>query len=147
LSEKKYCINIENPSGQLPLINSNEINTTTLTVADPNVKVSTKFETSQGSIRIGSSNNTRFGSTDNVLIFSNTVDSNKNFAIGTLNGSEDLILGSDNTERLRIKGNGAIILTGLPNSRSKCYWSDMERCWCFKNISVNLYAIFILIKV
>lgn len=77
-----------------------------LKVLNPNDKKSSQFQTSQGTIFIGASNNTRFGDVSYNLIFSTGGSDNNGLAIGTLSDTEPLILGVDNTEVIRITDNG-----------------------------------------
>jgi len=75
-------------------------------VLNPNDKNSSQFQTSQGTIFIGASNNTRFGDVSYNLIFSTGGSDNNGLAIGTLSNTEPLIFGVDNTEVIRIIDNG-----------------------------------------
>ena len=77
-----------------------------LKVLYPNDKKSSQFQTSQGTIFIGASNNTRFGDVSYNLIFSTGGSDNNGLAIGTLSDTEPLIFGVDNTEVIRITDNG-----------------------------------------
>ena len=77
-----------------------------LKVLNPNDKNFSQFQTSQGSIYIGASNNTRFGDVSYNLIFSTGGSDNNGLAIGTLSDTEPLIFGVDNTEVIRITDNG-----------------------------------------
>lgn len=75
-------------------------------VLNLNEKNSSQFQTSQGSIFIGASSNTRFGDVSYNLIFSTGTTNRNGLAIGTLSNTEPLILGVDNTEVFRITDNG-----------------------------------------
>jgi hypothetical protein len=77
-----------------------------LKVLNPNDKKSSQFQTSQGTIFIGASDNTRFGDVSYNLIFSTGTSNRNGLAIGTLSNTEPLIFGVDNTEVIRITDNG-----------------------------------------
>jgi hypothetical protein len=102
-------INLSNPSNRLDISDGDLNITNGRFKINNNDRAISYLKTETGFIYLGSSNNERFGEPSFNLIFSSGSPNDNGLAIGTFNANEDLILGVDNKQIIRIDASNDVI--------------------------------------
>ena len=102
-TEGNIGINKENPTERVDILDGNVNITNGGLKINNTTKNMSYIKTETGTINIGSTENTNFGETNYNLIYSSDTINNNGLAIGTINANEDLILGVNNREVIRLE--------------------------------------------